>query len=74
MSTKDIEYKAFLYRIAPHAYALYTTRSAMEPIVLCHEMQHLEQYESGILNVLLNGNAVWKGKVYTKDYAYASRE
>jgi hypothetical protein len=50
LSTKDIEYNAILQNPIPHHYTLMLRDNLTSlNLILCHEMIHLKQYESGLL-------------------------
>ena len=73
LSPEGIEYQAILVKIGLHAYSLYVKRSTFSPTILCHEMKHLDQYESNKLQLLPSKGYKWLGKEYPADYPYDIR-
>ncbi len=73
LSPEDIEYQAILVKIDTHAYTLYARKGSFSPIVLCHELKHLEQYELNKLQLLPSKGYKWMGKEYEASYPYDSR-
>lgn len=77
LSTDDVEYSALLqpYPI-PKKYSLMVREDASSlNQILCHEMVHLKQYESGLLSQSSDFKTVtWKGKVYDNTERYFNRE
>lgn len=65
-STEDVQILAILYKTKlPHTYMLYLSSNLHKELlsVICHEMVHLKQYESGDLD-LKDYKFYWKGKQY----------
>lgn len=74
--SSDIEMQAILQGVPEeHRYRL-TLHSrispSMIPVIVCHELIHLKQYEKGELRIV-EGGAKWNGKFYEKDTPYAKR-
>lgn len=79
LSTKDYKLFAFLDKTPiPNSYNLIlrTTLESSLSSVLCHEMQHFDQYERGDLIININGDLtsfIWKGKEYSSNTSYNER-
>ena len=73
LSPDNIEYDAVLVKAGDKRYNLYTKKSAFTPIMLCHELKHLEQYQQNKLELMSNKGYKWLGKEYPPDYPYNDR-
>ena len=71
----NVEYEAFLHNIIPHKYVLYVREGLISQYVLCHEMIHLCQYESGRLKMSPDFKTIiWEDKQYDNSLNYNERE
>lgn len=73
LSPEDIEYQAILVENSKNSYFLYVRKSSFSPIVLCHELKHLEQYHKNKLELLPSKGYKWLGKEYPASYPYNQR-
>ncbi len=74
--SNDLEMQAILQAIPErHQYRL-SLHSRISPstlpLIICHEMIHLKQYDKGELKLNKNG-AIWKGEFYKKETPYFER-
>ncbi len=73
LSPDDIEYQAILVKNNKNAYSLYVRKESFSPIVLCHELKHLEQYYKNKIELLPSKGYKWLGKEYPASYPYNQR-
>lgn len=72
LSSEDIQLDALLNQTAlPHTYNLILRTTCNLSTVICHEMIHLQQYESGRLK--LGDPIIFDGKEYDKKLDYNER-
>lgn len=74
--SKDIEFQALLQNPVGHKYLLMIREDAASlQYILCHEMVHLSQYESGRLKMSSDYKTVtWEGKEFDNTSNYFERE
>lgn len=73
--SNQVDYSAFLFSPQPHHYILYVREDIDLSYVICHELVHLKQYESGNLKVSADFKEItWNGHVYNDNYPYDKRE
>lgn len=76
LSKGDIEYSALLQNPIPNQYILFvkTDVSGLQTII-CHEMVHLKQYDSGKLKMSPDCKTVWwNGEKFDATSEYTNRE
>lgn len=73
LSPEDIQYQAILVKMGEKAYALYVRKTSFSPVVLCHELKHLQQYHQKKLELMPSKGYKWLGKEYPASYPYDSR-
>ena len=73
-SSADIEIEALLYKsVLDHTYSLILRKGLKPDLIICHEMIHLQQYETGDLDLDMRTKTFyWKGKAY-RDIPYMDR-
>lgn len=60
LSKRDVEYSALLQNPIPNKYILFVKSDARGlHMIICHEMVHLQQYNSGKLKMDSNNRIVW---------------
>lgn len=76
LSKGDVEYSALLQNPIPNQYILFvkTDVSGLQTII-CHEMVHLKQYDSGKLKMSQDCKTVWwNGEKFDATFEYTNRE
>lgn len=76
LSKGDVEYSALLQNPIPNQYILFvkTDVSGLQTII-CHEMIHLKQYDSGKLKMSQDCKTVWwNGEKFDATSEYINRE
>lgn len=76
LSKGDVEYSALLQNPIPNQYILFvkTDVSGLQTII-CHEMVHLKQYDSGKLKMSQDCKTVWwNGEKFDATSEYNNRE
>lgn len=76
LSTNNYKLFAFLDKtLVPHTYNLIirTTLESSLWSIICHEMQHFDQYERGDLNIVDDTCFIWKGEKYSSNIDYEDR-
>lgn len=74
--SKDVEFQALLSNPIPHNYVLMVKEDVSGlQYIICHEMVHLKQYESGRLKMSSDFRTViWDGEVFDNTSNYFERE
>lgn len=75
LSTEDIKLSTFLEKCPfPNNYILWVVPGELTPIMLCHEMWHLKQYQEERLSISADYKKVtFEKKVYDKTTKYEDR-
>ena len=76
LSKGEVEYEALLQNPIPDKYVLFIKSDASGiPIIICHEMVHLKQYDSGKLKMSQDCKTVWwNGEKFDATSDYIERE
>ena len=76
LSKRDVEYSALLQNPIPNKYILFVKSDARGlHMIICHEMVHLQQYNSGKLKMDSNNRIVWwKEEKFDTSSDYMERE
>lgn len=74
--SKDVEFQALLHSPIPHNYVLMVREDVSGlQYIICHEMVHLKQYESGRLKMSSDFKTVtWDGETFDNTSDYFERE
>lgn len=76
LSKGEVEYSALLQNPMPNQYVLFVKSnvSGLQSII-CHEMVHLQQYDSGKLKMSADCKTIWwNGEKFDTTFDYSKRE